>query len=157
MTIWSVLKLPKIAWPSPFKIIKLTWPILKSFIHFAFLFLSVKKIQGGTVVPDKAWWDLRESLEHLDKLVQKVRGKLKITNISSRIGKYGVLASRWPAVNWIWAICPTINHSDYQLCLCFGKIVISGPVSMLPKILSSINGGRVRWFRQRMYKEHRQW
>lgn len=53
------------------------------FIHFVFLFRSVKKKnQGGTVeITGKAWWDLRDSLERRGKLVQKVRENLTVTQM----------------------------------------------------------------------------
>ena len=50
------------------------------FIHFGFF----NALQGKMIeITDKAWWDLRESLERLDKLVHKVRENLMVTKKNS--------------------------------------------------------------------------
>ena len=60
------------------------------FIHFGFF----NSLQGRMIeITGKVWWDLRESLERLGKLVPKVRENLMVTKNSSSFGKYGGLAA----------------------------------------------------------------
>ena len=76
------------------------------FIHFG----SFNALQGKMIeITGKAWWDLRESLERLGKLVHKVRENLMVTKNSSSFGKYGSI-SKQVTSKWIRLEYPTTNQ-----------------------------------------------